>query len=145
MFYLKKDLQNEAIKQKATLASEVTSLRGDLQQIRDDRDRQLLQVQALSAEALKYKECAGMSIAELDRLTGKISELEVCFQLLLLIIYNLELETFSDSYSFLFCVSQLVCVKMSKLDDCKSSWHLQKRSLRLLIWNLSWHSFYYYN
>ncbi|KAK6151763.1 hypothetical protein DH2020_014398 [Rehmannia glutinosa] len=69
-------LQDEAMKQKEALGSEVTSLRGDLQQVRDDRDRQLLQVQALSAEVLKYKECTGKSIAELDSLTTKTNELE---------------------------------------------------------------------
>ncbi|KAK6134930.1 hypothetical protein DH2020_031308 [Rehmannia glutinosa] len=70
-------LQDEAMKQKEALGSEVTSLRGDLQQVRDDRDRQLLQVQALSAEVLKYKECTGKSIAELDSLTTKTNELEL--------------------------------------------------------------------
>ncbi|KAH6834801.1 kinesin 1 [Perilla frutescens var. hirtella] len=69
-------LQNEAVKQKETLASEVTSLRGDLQQIRDDRDRQLFQVQALSTELVKYKDCAGKSAAELDSITHKMTELE---------------------------------------------------------------------
>lgn len=72
-------MQNEALKQKEVLASEVTSLRGDLQQIRDDRDRQLFQVQALSSEVVKYKECAGKSIAELDSFTTKMNDLEVCF------------------------------------------------------------------
>ncbi|GFP86382.1 kinesin-3 [Phtheirospermum japonicum] len=69
-------LQDEATKQKEALGSEVTSLRGDLQQVRDDRDRQLLQVQALSSEVVKYKECTGKSIAELDNLTSKTNELE---------------------------------------------------------------------
>ncbi|CAA0808658.1 Kinesin-5 [Striga hermonthica] len=68
--------QDEAMKQKEALGSEVTSLRGDLQQVRDDRDRQLLQVQALSAEVVKYKECTGKSIAELDSLSTKTTELE---------------------------------------------------------------------
>ncbi|KAL3645470.1 hypothetical protein CASFOL_010650 [Castilleja foliolosa] len=69
-------LQDEATKQKEALGSEVTSLRGDLLQVRDDRDRQLLQVQALSSEVVKYKECTGKSIAELDNLTSKTNELE---------------------------------------------------------------------
>lgn len=72
-------MQNEALKQKEVLASEVTSLRGDLQQIRDDRDRQLFQAQALSSEVVKYKECAEKSIAELDSFTTKMNDLEVCF------------------------------------------------------------------
>ncbi|XP_057766506.1 kinesin-like protein KIN-14N [Salvia miltiorrhiza] len=71
-----RESQNEAVKQKEALASEVTSLRGDLLQIRDDRDRQLFQVQALSTEVMKYKECAGKSIAELDSFTSKMNELE---------------------------------------------------------------------
>lgn len=104
-------MQNEAIKQKETLASEVTSLRGDLQQIRDDRDRQLLQVHALSAEALKYKECAGKSIAELDRFTGKISELEVCFWLLLSTIYNLNWKHFLIAIPFFFVLVNLFVSK----------------------------------
>ncbi|KAI3466204.1 hypothetical protein Pfo_022867 [Paulownia fortunei] len=68
--------QDEVIKQKEALGCEVACLRGDLQQVRDDRDRQLLQVQALSAEVVKYKECTGKSIAELDSLTTKTNELE---------------------------------------------------------------------
>ncbi|KAG8365029.1 hypothetical protein BUALT_Bualt18G0060500 [Buddleja alternifolia] len=69
-------LQDEAIKQKEALGSEVACLRGDLQLVRDDRDRQLFQVQALSAELENYKECTGKSIAELDSLTTKTNELE---------------------------------------------------------------------
>ncbi|KAL0306427.1 UNVERIFIED_CONTAM: Kinesin-like protein KIN-14C [Sesamum radiatum] len=73
---VQKASQDEAMKQKEALGSEVTCLRGELQQVRDDRDRQLLQVQALSAEVVKYKECTGKSIAELDSLTTKTNELE---------------------------------------------------------------------
>ncbi|KAL2476219.1 Kinesin-1 [Abeliophyllum distichum] len=69
-------LQDEAIKQKETLGNEVVCLRGDLQQVRDDRDRQLSQVQSLSAEVERYKECTGKSFAELDNLTVKSNELE---------------------------------------------------------------------
>lgn len=106
MLDLKKDLQNEAIKQKETLASEVTSLRGDLQQIRDDRDRQMFQVQVLSTEVVKCKEFAGKSVAELDSFTSKMNELEVCFSCCLSRINKLEaLEAFSDSHLFLFCQS----------------------------------------
>lgn len=72
-----KGLQSEALKQKEALASEVTSLRGDLQQIRDDRDRQLFQVQALSSDMEKYKDCAGKSAAELNSFTSKMNDLEV--------------------------------------------------------------------
>ncbi|KAL6990853.1 hypothetical protein U1Q18_008976 [Sarracenia purpurea var. burkii] len=68
--------QDEAVKQKETLSNEVGCLRGELQQVREDRDRQLIQVQALTAEMLKYKESTGKSVAELDSLTLKSSALE---------------------------------------------------------------------
>lgn len=69
--------QDEAMKQKEALLSEVGCLREDLQQVRDDRDRQLSQVLALTSEVVKYKECTGKSFAELDNLTVKSNELEV--------------------------------------------------------------------
>ncbi|CAA3008959.1 kinesin KIN-14N [Olea europaea subsp. europaea] len=62
-------LQDEAIKQKEALGNEVVFLRGDLQQARDD-------LQTLSAEVERYKECTGKSFAELDKLTVKSNELE---------------------------------------------------------------------
>ncbi|KAI8552737.1 hypothetical protein RHMOL_Rhmol06G0290100 [Rhododendron molle] len=68
--------QDEAVKQKETLAKEVGCLRGDLQQVREDRDCQLLQVQALTAEVSKYKERSGKSLAEVDCLTSRSNELE---------------------------------------------------------------------
>ncbi|GFZ12464.1 kinesin 2 [Actinidia rufa] len=68
--------QDEAMKQKESLVSEVGCLRGDLQQVREDRDRQLLQVQALTAEVVKYKEWTGKYVAELDHLTLKSNDLE---------------------------------------------------------------------
>ncbi|GER56568.1 kinesin-like protein [Striga asiatica] len=72
--------QDEAIKQKESIGNEVQCLRGDLQQVRDDRDRHLQQVQILSAEVAKYKECTGKSIAALDSLTTKTNSLEsTCF------------------------------------------------------------------
>ncbi|XP_024960300.1 kinesin-like protein KIN-14N [Cynara cardunculus var. scolymus] len=67
---------DETMKLKEALSSEVGRLRLDLQQVRDDRDRQLLQVQDLSAEVLKYKEWTGKSAAELGNLTTKSIELE---------------------------------------------------------------------
>ncbi|OIT35508.1 PREDICTED: kinesin-like protein KIN-14C [Nicotiana attenuata] len=69
-------LQDEAVKQKEALASEVGFLRGDLQKMRDDRDQQSLRVQVLTAEVIKYKECTGKSVAELDGMTIKINQLE---------------------------------------------------------------------
>ncbi|PSS06166.1 Kinesin-like protein [Actinidia chinensis var. chinensis] len=68
--------QDEAVKQKEALGNEVGCLRRDLQQVREDRDCQLLQVQALTAAVIKYKECSGKSSAELDCLTLKSNELE---------------------------------------------------------------------
>lgn len=65
------------MKHKEALVKEVGCLRGELQQVREDRDRHLLQVQSLSAEVTKYKECTGKSFAELDNLTIKSNELEV--------------------------------------------------------------------
>lgn len=59
------------MKLKDALVHEVACLRVELQQVRDDRDRQLSQVQVLSAEVVKYKELAVSS-----------DELEVCFNLL---------------------------------------------------------------
>ncbi|KAJ4726157.1 Kinesin-like protein [Melia azedarach] len=50
--------QDEAMKLKDALVHEVACLRVELQQVRDDRDRQLSQVQVLSAEVVKYKELA---------------------------------------------------------------------------------------
>ncbi|KAK9209530.1 hypothetical protein WN944_001897 [Citrus x changshan-huyou] len=50
--------QDEAMRQKDALVHEVASMRVELQQVRDDRDHQLSQVQALTAEVIKYKEFA---------------------------------------------------------------------------------------
>ncbi|KAK9268364.1 hypothetical protein L1049_000113 [Liquidambar formosana] len=68
--------QDEAIKKKEELVNEVICLRGELLQVRDDRDRQLSQVQALTDEKEKYKDQTGKSCAELDNLTLKANELE---------------------------------------------------------------------
>lgn len=51
--------------------SEVASLRAELKEVRDDRDRQLLQVQTLTAEVVNCEELA-----------VKSNELEVCFYFL---------------------------------------------------------------
>ncbi|XP_010247011.1 PREDICTED: kinesin-like protein KIN-14D [Nelumbo nucifera] len=68
--------RDEAIKQKEALTAEVGCLRGELQQVREDRDRQLAQVQALTAEIVKYEESTGKSSAELDKLIVKSNALE---------------------------------------------------------------------
>lgn len=59
--------------------NELRCLRGELHQVREDRDRQITQVQALTAEVVKYKEFTGKSCAELDSLTVKSNALEVCY------------------------------------------------------------------
>ncbi|XAR67490.1 Minus-end-directed kinesin ATPase [Bertholletia excelsa] len=68
--------QDEAVKQKEGLLNEVGCLRGDLQQVREDRDCQLSQVQALTAEVVKYKESTEKFSSELDGVTLKSNELE---------------------------------------------------------------------
>lgn len=52
-------------------------LRTELQQARDDRDRQLSQVHTLTDEIGKYKDFTGRSVSELDCLSMKSDELEV--------------------------------------------------------------------
>lgn len=52
-------------------------LRGELQQVREDRDRQLSHVEELNATVAKYKESTGKSVAMLDNLTLKSDALEV--------------------------------------------------------------------
>jgi len=59
------------------LASEVTSLRVELQQVRDDRDRQLSQAQTLTSELEKSKDFTEKSCSELNKLTLRTNELEV--------------------------------------------------------------------
>ncbi|KAA8519950.1 hypothetical protein F0562_014140 [Nyssa sinensis] len=68
--------QDEALKQKEALGKEVGCLRGELQHLREDRDKQLTQVQALTAEIVKYKESTGKSVEELDSLKVKSIALE---------------------------------------------------------------------
>ncbi|KAL5841876.1 hypothetical protein ACOSQ3_012479 [Xanthoceras sorbifolium] len=68
--------QDEAVRQKDSLINEVRCLRGELQQVRDDRDRQVVLVQTLTAEIVKYQETTGKSLTELDLLTTKSKSLE---------------------------------------------------------------------
>ncbi|KAI4366128.1 hypothetical protein MLD38_022046 [Melastoma candidum] len=67
---------DEALKQKEALASEAACLRGDLHQVRDERDRHRGQAEVLTEEVTKYKEYTGRSAAELGTLTIKSNELE---------------------------------------------------------------------
>lgn len=71
-----KAFQEEAVKQKEALINEVGCLRTELQQARDDRDRQLSQVHTITDELAKYKDFTGRSVSELDCLTVKSNELE---------------------------------------------------------------------
>ncbi|KAI7753750.1 hypothetical protein M8C21_013349 [Ambrosia artemisiifolia] len=66
----------ESIQLKEALASEVGCLRGDLHKVREDRDRQLILVQDLTAEVVQYKECTGKSAVQLGTLTSRSQELE---------------------------------------------------------------------
>lgn len=70
-------LQDEAVKKRELLVNEVAILRGELQQVREDRDQKLAEVKALTADLAKYKESTGRSVAELDNLTIKSNVLEV--------------------------------------------------------------------
>ncbi|KAM1150078.1 hypothetical protein FF1_030678 [Malus domestica] len=72
-----KQTQDDAIKQRDALVNEVASLRMELQQVRDDRDRHKLQVQTLTAEYTTYKESTEKSSFEVDNLKSKYTELEV--------------------------------------------------------------------
>ncbi|XP_044462357.1 kinesin-like protein KIN-14C [Mangifera indica] len=73
---LSRTAQDEAVNQKESLVNEVKCLRGELQQVREDRDRQAVQVQTLNAEIVKYQESTGKSLKELDCLTTKSKSLE---------------------------------------------------------------------
>uniref|UniRef100_A0A1J3I3E2 Kinesin-like protein n=1 Tax=Noccaea caerulescens TaxID=107243 RepID=A0A1J3I3E2_NOCCA len=68
--------QDEAVKQKESLLMEVKNLRSELQQIRNDRDRQVALSQKLADEILTYKESVGKSSHELDILIAKSGSLE---------------------------------------------------------------------
>lgn len=69
--------QDEAVKQKDSLLMEVNNLQSELQQVRDDRDRHVVQSQKLAGEILMYKESVGKSSHELDILIAKSGSLEV--------------------------------------------------------------------
>ncbi|KAK2990991.1 hypothetical protein RJ640_005473 [Escallonia rubra] len=67
---------DDAVKQRESVVKEIGILRVELQQVREDRDRQLSQVHALTAELVKFRESTGKSVAELDNLTLKSNALE---------------------------------------------------------------------
>lgn len=99
--------QQEAIRQKEILTNEVGSLRGELQQVREDRDLQVAQVQSLKAEIARFNDCAGKTTAELEKLTTQTNLLEVCTR-----------------YFSPFCVC--VCVFSLLGTLCTLSWSLQE-------------------
>ena len=49
--------------------------------MREDRDRQLAQVEGLQSEVSKYKEFTGKYTADLETLNTKTVKLEVCFSI----------------------------------------------------------------
>lgn len=69
---------DEAVNQKKSLVNEIKCLREELQKVREDRDRQIAQVQGLTTDILRYKEATGKSIIELDSLAAKSQALQVC-------------------------------------------------------------------
>uniref|UniRef100_A0A0E0Q356 Kinesin-like protein n=1 Tax=Oryza rufipogon TaxID=4529 RepID=A0A0E0Q356_ORYRU len=73
---LAKSSQNEALKQKTDLLKEVDNLRGELQQVRDDRDHKLAEIHSLLADVSTYKEMTGKSVAELDNAMTRSTALE---------------------------------------------------------------------
>lgn len=108
--------QDEAIRQKDSLESEVKCLRGELQQVRDDRDRQVSQVHLLSAEIAKYNEITGKASNELDLVTTRLKSLEVCGLLL----------------SNYFSLSSFICQIFECFDLMQETCFSQKEQLRLL-------------
>ena len=64
-------------KAKKAFMEEIDRLHVDLQWATDDRDQQAAQVQTLTFEVVKYKECTGKSVAELEQLATKTTALEV--------------------------------------------------------------------
>lgn len=70
--------QQDAVKQKDELKKEISFIRIELQQVRDDRDHLLAQVQSLAMEVAEYKEISGKSSKSLETITAKAAVLEVC-------------------------------------------------------------------
>ncbi|KAK1304895.1 Kinesin-5 [Acorus calamus] len=68
--------QEEAIKQKEVLSGELGCLRAELHQVRDERDLQTTQIQAMSSEIARFTEFTGKSTVELENLTTKTNVLE---------------------------------------------------------------------
>ncbi|KAL4563116.1 hypothetical protein LXL04_027149 [Taraxacum kok-saghyz] len=71
-----KKSRDEAVEQKEAALEEVQVLRGELQQIRDDRARQVAQLQELTGEFTRYKESTEHTAAELSNMSKTSIELE---------------------------------------------------------------------
>lgn len=100
-------------------------LRDELQKARDDRDRQHLQVQNLTAEVVKYQECTGKSSAQLDNLTIKSNALEVCRQIF---FYFIMFYGLCDILNFFY--RRLVLLKGIKFRCCSTNWQLHMTNWR---------------
>ncbi|XP_071697406.1 kinesin-like protein KIN-14C [Rutidosis leptorrhynchoides] len=68
--------RDDAYRQKESAKKEVDILREELKQVREDRERQLLQVHELNSELNKYKENTGRTIVEVNSLITKSKALE---------------------------------------------------------------------
>lgn len=79
--FLPQSSQQDAIKQNEELKKDVNFLRTELQLVRDERDHLLPQVKNLTIEVDNYKEFAGKSSKDLDSISTKTIELEVCFEM----------------------------------------------------------------
>ncbi|KAL8130116.1 hypothetical protein V2J09_019271 [Rumex salicifolius] len=66
----------DGLNQKEILENELKSARGELQMVREERDRHFSQVQILNTEIEKYKETTGKSISEIEKLMVKSNALE---------------------------------------------------------------------
>nr|BAJ90626.1 predicted protein [Hordeum vulgare subsp. vulgare] len=71
-----KSSQNEALKQKNNLLNEVEALRGELQQVRDDRDHKSAEINSLLSDLGAFKELTGKSSTELENVMIRCDLLE---------------------------------------------------------------------
>ncbi|KAI5014864.1 hypothetical protein ZWY2020_056254 [Hordeum vulgare] len=71
-----KSSQNEALKQKNNLLNEVEALRGELQQVRDDRDHKSAEINSLLSDLGAFKELTGKSSTELENVMIRCDVLE---------------------------------------------------------------------
>ncbi|KAG6475420.1 hypothetical protein ZIOFF_064640 [Zingiber officinale] len=68
--------QQDAVKQKDELKKEISFIRTEFQQVRDDRDHLLAQVQSLTMEVAECKEISGKSSKSLETITARAAFLE---------------------------------------------------------------------